>query len=55
MDESKTMQELHKVRRQLYEEQKSLTPAQLVAKIRTEANAAAKKLGVKWRKVKRAA
>ena len=55
MREPKPMQELHRVREHLYEEQKELSAKELLAKVHAEADAASKRLGVKLRKGKKVA
>lgn len=55
MREPKTMRELHRIRERLYEEQKDLSAKELLAKVHAEADAASKKLGLKFRKVGKAA
>lgn len=55
MREPKVMRELHQVRERLSAEQKKLTAKALLARVHEEANAAAKKLGLKLKKVERAA
>lgn len=47
MKEPKTMRKLHRIREQLYEEQKLLSPKALVAAVRAEAVTARRKLGLK--------
>ena len=44
------VQELHKIREQLYEEEKNLTPKERVAKINREADEAIRKYGLKFKK-----
>lgn len=48
--EPEAMREIHRIREQLYEEQKNLTPAERVAKINREADEAIRKYGLKLKK-----
>jgi len=49
MKETDAMREIHEIRERLYEEEKDLTVAQKVAKIKKEAKNAMSKYGLKLR------
>ena len=49
--EPKSMQDLHRIREQMYEEEKRLTPEQRIQRIRQESDAFLKKAGLKLKRV----
>ncbi len=53
-DEPRPMKEIHDVQRKLYEEEKHLSRADRIAKIHREAEAFAKKHGIKVRRASHA-
>ena len=49
--EPKSMRELHRIREQIYEEEKHLTPRQRIERIREESDAFLKKAGLKLQRI----
>ena len=49
--EPKSMRDLHRIREQIYEEEKHLTPEQRIARIRQESDAFLKRAGLKLKRV----
>ncbi len=55
MKEPKPMQEIHEIRRQIYEEDKHLTREQCIEKIRRNADELTRRYGLKLRRTDKAA
>jgi hypothetical protein len=50
MKETEAIREIHEIRERLYEEEKGLSVAEKIAKIKREAREATEKYGLKFRK-----